>query len=242
VEAPSHWSALHGLPSLEHVVPWPFTPSGGHAPLTPSQASALSHSPAAVRHRAPALPAGCAHAASDPVHTSRVHRLPSSAHAVFAGLKVSEGQAAEVPEHTSMRSHSPVAGRHGVFGSESESAGQALVAPSQRSTGSQVPADARQVVVFGSFASPGQASETPSQTSCESQTPAEALQRVFCGIGEQVPGLPGRLHAWQSAVFPPPHAVAQQTLSTQLPAAHSLAPPHAVPGVFLVVQTPPAQY
>jgi hypothetical protein len=86
VDAPSHWSALQGLPSLEHVDPAPFTPSEGQVPLRPSQISALSHSPAAPRHVTPALPAGCAHAASDPVQTSRVHALPSSAHGVFACL------------------------------------------------------------------------------------------------------------------------------------------------------------
>jgi hypothetical protein len=128
-----------------------------------------------------------------------------------------------------------------VLGSESESAGQALVAPSQRSAGSQLPAEGRQVAVFGSFASPGQASELPLQTSCESQTPAEARQTVFCATGEQIPSAPGRLHAWQSAAFPPPQGLPQQTPSTQLPAAHSLAALHAVPGVFRVAQTPPAQ-
>jgi hypothetical protein len=54
----------------------------------------------------------------------------------------------------------------------------------------------------------------------------------------QIPSLPGTSQAshW------PVHARVQQTLSTQLPDAHSAAVLHAAPGSFCETHTPPAQY
>jgi hypothetical protein len=54
--------------------------------------------------------------------------------------------------------------------------------------------------------------------------------------------LPGRLHAWQSLVAPPPQGPLQQTPSTQLPFTHSMPPPQVWPSGFLSVHVPPAQY
>jgi len=54
----------------------------------------------------------------------------------------------------------------------------------------------------------------------------------------QVPTLPATLQAWHSE----PHAVLQQTPSTQFPDRHWLAPEHTVPLVFLATQAPEAQY
>jgi hypothetical protein len=51
----------------------------------------------------------------------------------------------------------------------------------------------------------------------------------------QVPAEPETSHAWHC----PPHALLQQTPSTQLPDAHSPAAAHAVPFAFLHVPTEP---
>src|SRR3989449_2676824 len=80
--------------------------------IAPGQVSATSHSFAAARHTAPALPAGCVHAALVPLHTSVVHALPSSVQVVPLALKTSVGQAVLVPSQVSATSHSPAAARH----------------------------------------------------------------------------------------------------------------------------------
>src|SRR5207245_11258731 len=76
------------------------------------QVSATSASLAAARHTAPAFPAGCVHVALVPLHTSVVHTLPSSVHAVPLGWKASLGQVVLVPVQLSATSHSPAAARH----------------------------------------------------------------------------------------------------------------------------------
>src|SRR5437899_1602611 len=50
---PSHWSTVHGLPSLGHAVPLAVLSSAGQLGLVPGQNSASSHSPAAARHAVP---------------------------------------------------------------------------------------------------------------------------------------------------------------------------------------------
>ena len=47
---PSHWSTVHGLPSLPHDVPAGLLASAGQFALDPVQFSAGSHSPAEARH------------------------------------------------------------------------------------------------------------------------------------------------------------------------------------------------
>src|SRR2546421_625713 len=66
----------------------------------PGQVSATSHSFAAARHTAPALPAGCWQVVLVPLHLSSVQGLPSSGHAVPA-LPAGCWQAALVPLHWS---------------------------------------------------------------------------------------------------------------------------------------------
>src|SRR5438093_641810 len=69
---PSHWSRVQGLVSGAQAV-WADTlASAGQVMLDPSQVSATSHTPAAARQTAPALPAGCWHVALVPSHRSRV--------------------------------------------------------------------------------------------------------------------------------------------------------------------------
>src|SRR5256885_3501263 len=55
---PSHWSRVQGLVSGVQAVPAGFLASVGQVVLVPVQLSATSHSVAAARHTAPALPAG----------------------------------------------------------------------------------------------------------------------------------------------------------------------------------------
>ena len=56
-------------------------------------------------------------------------------------------------------------------------------------------------------------------------------------MGEQVPALPGRSHAWHW----PSQATLQQTPSTQVPEEHWLAPPQLAPRASTGAQRPPAQ-
>src|SRR5438445_65979 len=85
---PSHWSRVQGLPSSVQAIPLAFLTSVvGQVALEPVQVSARSHSPAAARQTAPALPAGCWQVELVPLHWSRVQGLPSSVQAAFALAK-----------------------------------------------------------------------------------------------------------------------------------------------------------
>src|SRR5947208_2365153 len=75
VLVPSHWSSVQGLLSAVQAVPLVFLLSAGQVLLVPVQVSAVSHSPAAARQAAPALPAGCWQVLFVPSHWSRVHGL-----------------------------------------------------------------------------------------------------------------------------------------------------------------------
>src|SRR5207245_4565797 len=98
---PSHWSSVHGLVSAVHAVPAGCLASVGQVVLVPVQLSATSHSPAAARHTAPALPAGCWQAALAPSHWSRVQGLVSAVQAVPLALKTSVGQMVLDPSQVS---------------------------------------------------------------------------------------------------------------------------------------------
>src|SRR5437762_2994601 len=65
---PSHRSRVQGLASAVQAVPADFLASVGHVVLVPVQLSAMSHSPAAARHTAPAFPAGCWQITAVPSH------------------------------------------------------------------------------------------------------------------------------------------------------------------------------
>src|SRR5437667_3152 len=60
--------------------------SAGQAVLDPVQVSSTSQGPADARQTAAAFPAGCWQASLLPSHSSRLHGLPSSVHAVPAGF------------------------------------------------------------------------------------------------------------------------------------------------------------
>ena len=63
------------------------------------------------------------------------------------------------------------------------------------------------------------------------------LPELYIGLGLHVPTLPARLQASHES----PHAVLQQTPSTQLPLAHWLAAEHVGPMGFLGTHDPELQ-
>src|SRR5436309_2982825 len=96
--APSHWSRVQGFVSAVQAVPLALNASEGQTVLVPVQVSAASHSSAAARQTAPALPAGCWQLRLVPSHWSSVQALPSDVQAVPAGFgPVSAGQSTPVP-------------------------------------------------------------------------------------------------------------------------------------------------
>src|SRR5947199_7247229 len=161
--------ALRAVPVLALAAPWNMMMKA------PGQVSSTSHSFAAARQTAPAvpggcwqvglgpsqvsvvqgspasgqaapaLPAGCVHVALVPLHTSAVQGLPSSVQGVVLDLKTSVGQVALVPVQVSATSHSFVAARHTVLEERKPSAGQAVLVPVQVSATSHGPATARHV-------------------------------------------------------------------------------------------------
>src|SRR2546426_1036684 len=104
-------SRVQALPSSVHAVPFALRVSVGQVVLVPVQVSATSHSPAAARHTAPALPAACGHNAFAPSHWSSVQAFVSAVHAVPLAFNVSAGQTGLVPVQGSATSHSPAATR-----------------------------------------------------------------------------------------------------------------------------------
>ena len=197
-------------------------PSAGQLVLVPVHVSTSSQMSAAGRHTVPAFPAGCWQASLDPSHSSVLHGLPSSVHAVPAGVLASAGQAVLVPVQFSCGSHSPAEARqraplfpagcwqkllepshssvlHGLPSSVQAvpaglfaSAGQLAEDPVQFSAGSHSPPEGRQVVVAGSNASAGHVVLVPVQFSSTSHGPAAARQRA--------PALPAG--CWQALLLP----------------------------------------
>src|SRR5207249_10017102 len=115
----------------------------GHTVLEPVQVSSTSQKPAAARRTAELFPAGCWQSLLLPLHSSRLHGLPSSVHAVPAGVLASAGQLALVPVQLSPGSHSPAEARQTVLDDLKASAGHAVLEPAQVSSTAQEPAAAR---------------------------------------------------------------------------------------------------
>src|SRR5207237_8048361 len=111
----------------------------------PVHVSSASQPPAAARQGAPAWPAGCWQALFVPSHSSVLHGLPSSVHAVPAGVLASAGQLAADPVQFSAGSHSPADGRQVVVAGSKVSAGHTVLVPVQLSATSHGPATARHV-------------------------------------------------------------------------------------------------
>src|SRR5205809_813729 len=124
------------------------------------------------RDTAAGVPAGCVHVALVPLHTSVVHRLPSSVHGVPLAWKASLGQVVLVPVQLSATSHSPAAARHTAPGFPAGCVHVALV-PLHTSLVQTLPSSV-QVVPLASKMSVGQAVLEPSQVSASSHSPAAA--------------------------------------------------------------------
>src|SRR5437867_4278514 len=131
-----------GRPMLSDAAPLAVAAPRKPMIIAPGQVSATSHSFAAARHTAPALPgacwqvvlvpsqvsvvqaspspaqvapalpAGCWQALLLPLHWSRVQGLLSAVHAVPAGFLTSLGQVVLLPVQVSTASHSSTAARH----------------------------------------------------------------------------------------------------------------------------------
>src|SRR5207253_1965790 len=121
--APSQVSTASQAPAeARQTAPAGLLASVGHAVPVSVQISMTSHSPAAAPHTAPPFPAGCGQSSPLPSHSSRLHGLPSSAHAVRAALFASAGHAALDPVHNSAGSHSPAEARQSVVAGRKVSA------------------------------------------------------------------------------------------------------------------------
>src|SRR5207245_432140 len=120
--------------------------SAGQTVLDPVQVSSTSQAPAAARHTAPALPAGCWQVTFVPSHWSAVQGLPSEVHAVPLDDFASAGQLGPLPGQFSAGSHSPAEARHCVLEDANPSAGQVVPVPAHVSATSHTPADVRQPV------------------------------------------------------------------------------------------------
>src|SRR5438552_1694165 len=125
-------------------------------------------------HAAPALPTGCVHVALVPLHTSAVQGLLSSVQAVPFDLKTSLGQLVLVPVQVSATSHSPAVARHSA---PALPAGcwQVLFVPSHWSS-VQGLLSAVQAVPLVFLLSAGQVLLVPVQVSAVSHSPAAARQ------------------------------------------------------------------
>src|SRR5439155_95036 len=121
----------HSPAEARHTTLDDLKASTGHTVLDPVQVSSTSQKPAAARQTAPAFPAGCWQSLLLPSHSSRLHGLPSSVHAVPADVLASAGQLALVPGHFSRGSHSPAEARHRVLDDSKPSAGHAVLVPVQ---------------------------------------------------------------------------------------------------------------
>src|SRR5439155_109959 len=202
----------HGPARARHTLDEGLKASAGHAVLVPVQVSATSHGPAAARQTAPALPAGCWQASFVPSHSSRLHGLPSSVHAVPAGCFASAGQLGPFPGQFSTSEERRAGTEQTVDDGLKASAGHVVLVPVQVSATSHAPAAARQTVPAlpagcwqasfvpshssrlhglpssvhavpaGCFASAGQLGPFPGQFSAGSHSPAEARQTVDDGL------------------------------------------------------------
>src|SRR5207253_1406854 len=243
---PGHISAgSHSPAEARHTVKPDRKPSAGHVVLVPVQLSTSSQGPPAGRHTAPAFPAGCWQASLEPSHSSVLHGLPSSVHAVPAGVLASAGHAVLVPVHVSRGSHSPADARQSAPAWPA-ACSQASFVPPHRSRLHGLPPPRQSAplafLASGPHACPG----NPPQPSAMSHSPAAGRQMAPIGrkesgghvelapvqtssgshaspepVRQTVPVLPGA--CWQ-ALFVPSQTSVVHTLPSSV---------HAVPeGVF----------
>jgi len=178
---PSHWSSVQGLLSGVQAAPAAFLRSVGQVVLVPVQFSAKSHSSAAARHWAPALPAGCWHELLVPLHWSSVQGLVSAVQAVPDGFLVSDGHVVLVPVQVSTASHSPAAARQVAPALPAGCVQVALVPLHMSTVQGLLSAKLVQAVLLGAKASVGQAVLAPVQVSATSHSFTAARHTVPWG-------------------------------------------------------------
>src|SRR5437773_1544131 len=141
---------------------------------------------------APVLPAGCVHVALVPLHTSAVQGLPSSVQGVALDLKRSVGQPVLVPVQVSATSHPLTAARQTVVVLVFSGCWQSTLVPSHWSSVQGLPSSVHAVPFAFRAPSAGHVALVPVQVSGRSHSPAAARQTV--------PALPAG--CWQVALVP----------------------------------------
>src|SRR5207249_2088478 len=209
---PSHWSRLHGLPSLVHAVPAAVFASAGQAALVPVHCSAGSHSPVELRQTVlDDSKASAGHTVLDPAHVSSRSQAPAAARHTVPALPAGCWHATLVPSHWSAV-HGLPSEVHAVPLGDLASAGQSGPLPGQFSAGSHSPAETRHCVLEDANPSAGQDVLVPVHVSATSHTPADARHSA--------PALPAG--CWQAALVPSHWSAVHGLLSAV----------HAVPADF----------
>src|SRR5439155_422278 len=163
VLVPLHTSAVQGLPSSVQAVPFDLKTSLGQVVLLPVRLSATSHSPAAARHTAPALPAGC------------WQGLLSAVQDVPLAFLTSAGQVELVPVQVSARSHSAAAARQ-TAPALPTGCWQSTLVPLHWSRVQALPSSVQAVPLAFRGPSAGHVALEPVQVSGRSHSPAAARQ------------------------------------------------------------------
>jgi hypothetical protein len=228
LDAPSHTSRVHTLPSSVQTLALARRTSLGQAMELPSQLSAASHSPFAGRHTLPAVTlASDGQLVDAPVQLSAASHAPAAARHWDPALPAGCVQVLAEPLHVSVVQALPSSGQAAPFDFRA-SIGHALALPSQVSAVSHVSTAARQDVPATSFASVGHVADEPLHESAASQSPDAARHTVLEPRKLHVPALPATLQDWQSTALAP-QAVLQHTPSAQKPDEHPVAVEQAVP-------------
>src|SRR5437867_2076641 len=141
----------------------------------PGQVSATSHSLAAARHTAPALPAGCWQVLLMPLHWSSVQGLVSAVQAVPFAFLASAGQLVLVPSQLSATSHSPPTARQ-TAPALPAGCWQTVLVPLHWSRVQALPSSVQAVPLAFRGPSAGHVALEPVQVSGRSHSPAAARQ------------------------------------------------------------------
>src|SRR5437773_684985 len=181
--------ALRAVPVLALAAPWNMIM------IAPGQVSATSHSFAAARQTAPALPGGCWQLVLVPSHLSVVQGSPSSGQGapaalaawVSAGLqgrKASAGQVGLAPVQVSATSHGPAAARQ-TAPALPAGCWQLVLVPLHWSRVHGLPSSVHAVpAAFTAPVSAGHVLLVPVQVSGRSHSPAAARQ--MCELSQKV--------------------------------------------------------
>jgi hypothetical protein len=164
--------------TARHVVPELTKPSAGHVVALPVHSSATSHSPAIGRQvvddgRKRAVQVAFAPTVPEQVSCASQSPFGGPPHALPGACAASAGQAAPLPVHASVTSHSPAEARQVVPAETKRLAGQMAALPVQLSATSQMPPLVRHTVEEGAKLATqvAFAPTVPEQVSWASQSP-----------------------------------------------------------------------